>query len=120
MSITVDWGQSNTPHILVNFAAGWAWDDFYRAIECIHTLLDESPQPVPLIMDFSHAPQPPHHLLVRLRQSLSSAHPQQGDVYFVGVSHTLLVLLRTLVQSSPSLVERTMILDDRQTAMQAL
>lgn len=117
MPVNVQWGDERETYILIEFADTWNWAEFYLALDNVGVLLGQVTRSTPLVMDFSQTDHTPRGLLVRLSSLGRDLPENKGQIYFVGLNPTMLVLMRALRKSSQMLTKHACILHDRSAAL---
>ena len=100
MAITIRW-QNDNRYIHSRFSDPWTLDDFLRARQTWHNLIDSVDHRVPILLDLRGSSCAPSGILTHFAAIHRTSHPRQGHIYILGISGDMARLKDQLPLGAP-------------------
>lgn len=105
MSIMVNLDNNQSSILRFKFEKSWNWNDWYNAESKSMKLIEESDQPVDIVMDLSQAGAKPHNIISQISMLLRQYPPNLNRIYFVGADSVIQKLIHLCSGFRPDLKE---------------
>jgi altronate dehydratase len=102
MTVSITWADDQKQILVATYAGHWTWDDHYRTIDEIATLLNRAEQRVDVVIDIHQsAGLPAGSMIPHVKYTINKmrAIPNCGATILIGASafvHTMAEVLRKL------------------------
>jgi hypothetical protein len=112
MPVTVEWLNEEKNILHHHFETPWGWDNFYESAERHLQLIQEAPDVVDLVLDFSKGSVMPSGAITHFRWALRQHTPNRGLVVIIGVTPFMAALGDVFRKLYPNIADDARIADD--------